>query len=107
MSQQEAQIYAKGGFAPRPHGGRRDKSLLPDFLGNDGSVPEIALLPQPYSPPVSCELLGTYVPTHGYCAGRLVHCWAVTLASGLKVPAYSLGQGFNVCQHTGYKARQG
>lgn len=100
-------MFAKGGFSRRPHGGHRDKSMLPDFLGSDCSISEYSHVPFPNNLPVSMELLGVFVPSAGYCKGRNFHCWSVRLANGLLVPAYSLGADYVVCQHTEFKCRQG
>lgn len=104
---QEAQIFAQGGFVPRVKGSRRVKDLIPDFLAADGSSPSFAAHPSPENPVVLVTALGQWVPDSGYCKGRVVYCWSVRLQSGLRVPAYSLGHGFNVCQHGGYQPRQG
>jgi hypothetical protein len=96
--------YAKGGFVPRRKGQHRDHDLLPDFVNQQGvscdfSTPGV-------SPIVSVEFLGTFVGYGNWGAGEVTYrAHKVTLANGLRVPAYSLNEDqYVMCQHTGFKA---
>lgn len=106
---QHNQVYASGGFQPRAFRQRRDRDLLPDFLAYDLTPISLAVNPLPDNLPVEITLLGTWVGPCGSSSShtREISAWSVRLQSGLRVPAYSFGGTYNICQHHGFKAFQG
>ena len=91
-------VFAKGGFSPRAKGQRYDPDYLPLILGSDGSNPVPA--PHELQGSLKVEQLGSFVACWGSSANhpRMVIAYSVTLPCGTRVPAYSLGVNYNVCQ---------
>jgi hypothetical protein len=101
------EVYAKGGFVPRPKGARYRHlyDLFPEFPNQQGQVGQYELCHKARI--VKVELLGTfpgYWSTGGEC---LYRAFKVTLHTGMVVAGYSHDEDrYVMCLHAGYSPQQ-